>query len=378
LAEIADFLKREMEGFGKARVKESLANYGISYDALKSELEGRGYFIEKDGSISKTWNRFWNGHASYVVRKGAQSITAGDGIEFDAGSVKVETTSWTPRNGVNVYDLKVEGREQAKVIHCDPTKTKVVIAAERSGVVDMADVEKKYGRRYIFSAPVSMTTGNRKLTQIAFNEGIQINYLLTVGSFDGLIIVDSNGGQKVLNKQGIRLSELVSEEDLSNPAIKGSFERWCIKNGCKGSDGKIDFRKALDSLIRPANKIGDRRLFFDILKTKKMGLLSNLLLVDGDKTDHLNDGADSRRLYLEFSDGSFGIIDSTVNMSSNNAVDLARAYAKNRGLTLTGAVYMDTGMYDMANFVDGGGNKHVLGWEDTDNSSNRLIIVSRE
>jgi hypothetical protein len=38
------------------------------------------------------------------------------------------------------------------------------------------------------------------------------------------------------------------------------------------------------------------------------------------------------------------------------------------------AVYMDTGMYDMATYYEPNGNKNILGHLDTDKSTNRVVF----
>ncbi len=377
--EIASFLKenleREKSDKDKNReiVRERLAKHGIDLDKLIAELEAKNYLTLTESNLDKATTNLKNGLIKYTFRKGASKLLGEESVEFDGKKIRMLEADWAERKGVKVYSLTEDGREIAKIIKCDPKKIKAKVLAEPDGVVNMDEEAKRLGKKLIFSAPLTFTTGARKMTELAFRDGVQMNYLLSPYTKDGFLLVNEAGEQKVLNKKRLKISDVIGPEDLQNEEIKDVLTKWARAN--KFDETKPE--KLLEMPIKPAQRFFDKKTFFALLQIKRYSLLGGMLLIDKEEGKDegtivkLNDGGDSRRFYLEFADGQFGIIDSTENISSGRLVDLALLAGA------TKAVYMDTGMYDMAAYKDGSGKDHIMGHQDTSESTNRVVIYER-
>ena len=107
------------------------------------------------------------------------------------------------------------------------------------------------------------------------------------------------------------------------------------------------------------------------METQKLSLLANMLLVENwQLANYWTDWADSRRFFVEYNDWSIWVIDSTENMSTKSLMEIAvKSWVKN-------AVYMDTWMYDMAAFHQPDWKKRIMWHNDTNMSSNRLVVYS--
>lgn len=372
--EIATFLKHEIEEARKNgkedEVKKKVENNGIDYDVLVVKLENRGILNVRETNLQKVVGGLKQGNYAYVFRKGTQKLFGDDDVEVQGGRISMKKNNWPARKGVETYSLSGGGVELAVVIKCDPAVIKNKILIERDGLVDMEAERKNHGSKLVFSAPLTFTTGNHKMTELAFRDGEQMNYLLSPHTKDGLLLVNQSGERKVLNKTRLKVSDLLTVADLSNPDIVAAIKHWADLKRIKPED-------ALSQNLTPAGRFVDKRLFFEILRFKKYSLLGGMLLIDKEENSEqgtvvkLDDGSDSRRLYLEFSDGKFGVLDSTANMSTGKAVELALLVGA------TKAIYMDTGMYDMATYTDGNGKDHVMGHQDTSESTNRVVFYEK-
>lgn len=164
------------------------------------------------------------------------------------------------------------------------------------------------------------------------------------------------------------MKEMIGEGDLVDPEIRGPVETWLKRKHL--SEGLT--ARTLSRSIAPFHRIEDKALFTQILKAKRYSLLCGMLLINGDETHHLNDGATSRRFFVEYDDSGFGIMKSTQDMSTGDLVAISKKFGVRR------AIYMDTGMYDMATYRDGSGADHVIGHTDTAESTNRVVIYEAE
>lgn len=372
--EVATFLKSKIEAARKSgkekEVKVLLKDRGLDYDDLVKKLEIKGVLYLTEGNVQKAITDLKAGNYSYVFRKGTQKLFGGDEVKVEGQTVSMEKNNWSARKGVETYALKSGDRELAVIIKCDPAIIKSKILVERDGVVDMEAEEKKLGDRLVFSAPMTFTTGNHKMTELAFRDGEQMNYLLSPHTKDGLLLVNKSGDKKVLNKTRLKVSDFLEVSDLTDPGIALAVKHWA---GLR----EMSPDTVLSESIRPAERFVDKKFFFEILKIKEYSLLGGMLLIDKPENSEqgivvkLQDPLDSRRLYLEFADGKFGILDSTENMSTAQAVELALSVGA------TKAMYMDTGMYDMATYKDGGGHDHVMGHNDTKQSTNRVVFYEK-
>ncbi|MDO8528217.1 MAG: hypothetical protein Q7T03_11125, partial [Deltaproteobacteria bacterium] len=339
----------------------------INLDELITEIESRGFPIRKQDNLSKGVSRIFT-NPSYVLRRSMQKLSGDESQPQSGQALKLRPNGWTQRDGVDVRELVVGGKEVAKVIRCKRGKTGVKVLVNRSGLVDTAGVMSSFGKKYIVSAPMNMTTANRKLTEIAFQDGVQMNWLLTPNGKDGLLIVGEDGNPKILDKREILIGDLLTEEDLKDREISDACSKWLY-----GSSGPCP-ASILKETIRPFKKFHDKLFFLQMLKAKKLSLLCGMLLMDNGKTSRVKNDGDqtSRRFFLEFDDGSFGMANSTADMSTGELVELLTAMGG-----VKRAIYMDTGMYDKASYRDGDGKDHILGHVDTDESTNRVVIFSR-
>jgi hypothetical protein len=384
--EIGAFIKENIEkgGPGKNRemVERKLKDAGVNAEQIIKELEEKGYLMLTPSNSQKAVSALKDGFYAYTFRKGVSKLLGEESVEFEGKRVKIKESDWVKRDGVKVYSLVEGGKEIAKVIKCDPSKVKVKVLAEPDGIVNMDAEARTLGRKLIFSAPLTFTTGARKMTELAFRDGVQMNYLLSPYSKDGFLLVNQNGERKVLNKKRLKISDVIMADDLQNEEIREALIKWA--NGSKidilGSDGQVSVTKLVELLkmdINPVRRFLDKNTFFALIRAKKYSLLGGMLLIDKEEGKdegtvvRLNDAGDSRRFYLEFEDGQFGIIDSTESISSGKLVELALSVGA------TKAIYMDTGMYDMAAYQDGGGKTHIMGHMDTSESTNRVVIYEK-
>lgn len=371
--EIASFIKENLEkdksGKSKEILKSKLEAAGMDYDDTIQELQEKGYLVLTESNVKKFFSALTDDNKAYAIRKASTKLF-GDTVELNGKKITARESDWAKRDGVKVYSLSDEKREIAKLIKCDPTKIKVKVLAELSGRVNMDAEARNLGRRLVFSAPLTFSTRDRKMTELAFRDGIQMNYLLSPYTKDGFLLVNQAGEQKVLNKKNMKIQDLLSKEDLKNEDIKKTLAKWAEAHKFKVNNPE----ELLAMTIDPVQKLSDKNVFFELLSLKKYSLLGGMLLIDKQdgkdeiRVNQINDGGDSRRLYLQFADGQFGILDSTEKVSTNTMIELALQ------MGATKAMYMDTGMYDMATYQDGSGSSHIMGHEDTNESTNRVVI----
>ncbi|MBI2974901.1 MAG: hypothetical protein HYY43_04855 [Deltaproteobacteria bacterium] len=367
---IADFVRSRLKekDYDEAKFEEEChAMSNMPCYSLIDDLEALGFAIRKESNASKVANRILT-HTSYTVSRGVSKVFGdGDVVENQSG-LQFKPARWPAKDGVEVKIVYQGEKELAKIIKCNrSSKVRILVEKERS--VDVKAVETELGKKYIFSAPLSMTTSNGKLIEPAFRDGVQMNWLLTQGGNDGLLVVDSNGNPQILDKREIKLGNILNADDVSGKnQVLTALSKWLKR--AKSAD--VVSTAILDDKISPSENLWDRILFFEILKIKKYSMLGGLLLMSDNELSALQDGSASRRFYVEFEDGDFGIIDSTENMSSADMLEISLMAGVRK------AIYMDTGLYDNATYQDGRGGKHALGYHDSEDSTNRVVIYSQE
>ncbi len=345
---------------------DELALQGIILDDLLAELQARNLPVyRRPSDAAKFANRIIS-HPQYALSRAAQKKLDDQTDTIAAASqVRFEVAQWPSRPGVEVMSVMRGSLEVAKVIKCDRAHARVGVLVERDGLVDTEGAIAELGNRYVFSAPMTFTTGNRKLTEFAFRDGKQMNWLLTADGKDGLLLVRRDGQVRILDKRAVKLSMLLDKADLEDEHIKSLCLKWL--NGKRANMKTLD--EVLSATLQPFSNIRDKSLFIGILREKRLSLLSTMLLIN-DEEVHLipDDGRTSRRFFVEYDDGRFGVIDSSQSMTTADLVRLSLAAGVKK------ALYMDTGMYDMATYRDGAGHDHLMGHPDTSDSTNRVII----
>ncbi len=206
-----------------------------------------------------------------------------------------------PRKGVEVQRIMHNGKEVAVVIKFKRDQTGVKIFTSNNTPLSITNVFQELGSHYIFSSPLAMFSKEQNMTELAFKEGEQVNWTLNPHSIDGLLLVHRNGEAKILDKQRIKLGDLLEEADLSNPVIQKICQKWLQdKNSpesCSSETLRYDFY--------PFRDIGDKILFLESLKAKKYSLLSGMLFSKLHRPfPTTNDWNDWRRFFVEFEDGN--------------------------------------------------------------------------
>ncbi|MSU74067.1 hypothetical protein EXS56_02925, partial [Candidatus Kaiserbacteria bacterium] len=234
---------------------------------------------------------------------------------------------------------------EALLVTVDAEKGAARLEASKSGMVDTDTIAKQMSGSLVFHAPVSFTTGARRVMDVAFKSGVAVGSFVKTDGRDGIIVANAAGKVVVVNKRNLRLGDLtkvgvpVAPEDM---------------------DVRIDITRSL----------GEYRRFFDLMQTNKLSGLTNMLLAENGvpSPTAILDANDSRRMFVVMSDGSIGVVSSLKNMPTNRLLSLALAAGAHD------VIYMDTGMYDMASLTDKNGGNRVLGHKDSQDSTNRLFL----
>lgn len=191
--------------------------------------------------------------------------------------------------------------------------------------------------RLIVDFPLSFTTGDAKPTEMMIEDGIVENDLVSVEGKDGWIFIYRDRTVHITDKRKLMISDIV--RDI--PSDK---------------DRRLDVLKRVEDYV----------LFVELSRQEGISLVSNMLLYDGQEIAQLNDGPDQRRFFVEFEDGSFGMVNPTKDMSTNEAVRLAIIAGA------TKVVYADTGQFDYTTFRPLNGDEVIWGHSDQKESSNRI------
>lgn len=349
-------------------LKTFLAGRGVDLEELVDELEREGFPIRTESD----WDKFKNRIATdpgYVFRRGAQKVLP-DALQANnmSGLKAVPSADWASRNGVAILVVRnADDKEIARAIRCDRNVMGVEILLNAHALVNTEKRKQELGARYVFSAPLNMTTPDaRTMTEIAYDRGEPMNWLMTARGKDGLLLVGTDQAPHILDKRGIKLSEMISAADL--PALKDDLHVWKKRRKLEAlSDDAV-----LNAVIRPFNHLADKVLFRVIMERKSYSLLSGMLFTAGENAHRLKQegGAASRRLFVEYADGRFGVVDGTEYLTTEKAFEAAKAAGA------TKAIYMDTGFWDQADYVDGKGESHRLdpGHSNSSESTNRVII----
>ena len=372
---IATFMTEEVARLDDSpdEVDAELQKYNLSFKEISSELERNNFNVDvKESDFSKGISGLFS-NTSYTLRKTKQKaagFVSKAESRINNRSLTTEKSDWPAREGVEIKRILLDGQEQAILIKCDPKTVKAKVLAEQGKRVDMKEQEYVFGNRIIFSAPIAMSIA-QKMTEPAFKDGEQVSWLR--GEKDGYVLVNPEGEAKILDKNNLNLGDLLTREDFANKEIKAAITSWLnIKKSTNQLKSDEDITAVLNYVLDLEVGFADKKLFNTILDLKKYSLLVNMILINNGEIAHLKDRPmdTSRRLFVTLSDGSFGIVDSTIDMTTELLLELASKMGVER------AVYMDTGQYDMATYRDGVGKDHILGHEDTDESTNRILFYS--
>lgn len=370
---IAPLLKPGLENSGndeKTR-KEFINQFekltGLKFKEVVDELEARGFSLRSPTNFQKGISQLLS-NPSYVIGKTINKLQGNQPIRYDSSTLSIAPSSWVPRKGVEVQRIMHKGKEVAVVIKFKRDQTGVKIFTSNNTPLSITNVFQELGSHYIFSSPLAMFSKEQNMTELAFKEGEQVNWTLNPHSIDGLLLVHRNGEAKILDKQRIKLGDLLEEADLSNPVIQKICQKWLQdKNSpesCSSETLRYDFY--------PFRDIGDKILFLESLKAKKYSLLSGMLFSKLHRPfPTTNDWNDWRRFFVEFEDGTYGVINSSTEVTIQEMMVISEFTGFEK------AIYMDTGVANKAIYYkDGSGKNYDLG-KDTAESNNRVVIYSK-
>jgi len=354
---VSNFLSENMQN-NTIEFEKNLSKQKINKDSLMTTLNKYWYIIEpKESNISKWLSRITS-NPSYVVRKTIDKISSDDEVETKF-SLELKTIETWERNWVEVLDIYNMWKNKAKLIKCNQKNVKSSLLLNRDWVVNMQNIENQREMwKLIFSAPVAFTTGNHKLTSLSISKWMEYNSFMKVWKEDWFVLSKIDWTTRILNKNNIKISDLI-------------YFKW--KN-----EVEVNWKIYEDRNINILDDINDYFLFFDILKQEQHSLVANMLLMENwvpEKWKKLNDWDDSRRFLIEFEDGDIWIIDSVEDMSTQELVNIANSL--NWRYSVKNIVYMDTGMYDKASYYEPSWNKQIRWHNDTDESTNRIILEIR-
>jgi hypothetical protein len=236
----------------------------------------------------------------------------------------------------------------ALLVDAHPKHVKARLFADRTGIVNMHEIETQLEGSLVAHFVHAFTTGARKLTDFTAVNGEVINFLIKPDSHDGLIIMSKSGVPIIADKKRISRDDLirlgVSEGDLPESPL---------------------------SMIN----ISDYVRFVDLIKKYELSVSANILYMkDGVSVPAQNDYLSTRRFHVEFKDGTFALFSSLQPITIDNMVKLAETYAKQHNRPIRSMVYADTGMFDMSSVFDKSGRTHRIGT--ADGVPTNLIVFS--
>lgn len=251
--------------------------------------------------------------------------------------------------------LNSEGKPIAILLRGDPNNgAGLRMEGEVSGKGVTHEGITSRNKRVVLSLPVGFSAGRATTDTLAVNGLIMVPMTSTTRN-DGWIIMDRDGRAKVVNKQILKRSDL-------GPMLEGEPE---------GDRDKVFNMGKIEDYVR---------VHYEIIPKNGLSVVSNMLLIDGDKRVQLNDGKDSRRLFVQFEDGSWGVL----HMLEAGSTDAATALATNLKsadprLKVDKAVYCDTGYFDWftIEWLDELGrsvHKKVYGHRDAEKRSTHRIF----
>ncbi|MBP9855288.1 MAG: hypothetical protein KBD53_10530 [Candidatus Omnitrophica bacterium] len=315
---------------------------------LAEWLLQKGFLHEDDSDFTKIFQNVKTGNFQYIGHK-IDNILPKDEINLEKNNLEIihNSVDFPLEDAARVFEIKNKQTNEiiAQVLKVDSSKGgRAVMMAdvgrEKGGITgDRLAVKVEEQGRLIFDAPVSFTTGDAKPTEILIENGIIKNYLISTDEKDGFIIIYADGNVHVADKRDLWIHDI-------DPQIAPEQDR------------RLEITKKLDDYLK----------FLDISQKNKNSLVSNMLLYDGKEMALLNDEPNQRRLFVIFEDGHFGIINSNVSMSTDEAVRLAIIAGAKK------VVYMDTGQFDYTTIRPQGKDPVVWGHSDQKESSNRIGI----
>ncbi len=317
-----------------------------------------------------------------------------------------------------LYTISRKNRIEAVVLMVDPSKGgafdfEVQVGATTEGnkgnLTEL--LQKKHGNNLMMDTVGAMVHGAGMPISMIFEDGEPKNKKTTMeGQRDGLVVFNTESGQMaIINKNEILYSDMNKVMNLAR------FERSLLKemvdleaelmkladveelskealDAIKTSDPKLVQRYRKVTLLneafsdwksgKPLNYASqetylDQELFWKMAEFSNLsGFIESLYVEGGESQVKAEGGRAHKRLLLEFSDGSYGIYDSRIDMSDREAS------LKIEDLVLDGkvpikAVNLDTGMADDTRVYNKVGKGFQMGHTSQPVGTNRIGIYHK-
>ncbi|MFA6528724.1 MAG: peptidoglycan recognition family protein [Candidatus Gracilibacteria bacterium] len=360
LNNIAQFLIDEVDRSPRniTKVIRTLGNLDVDYDEVEA------IFLERNIPLDYGMTNFAKGIMnlregnfkylfSAVFRKFRAKISKDVDRSGPASKLDIELTesNWSGGKGVQVRDISVEGREEARLIEVDLSEARTQLIIGRGDKLKFAPGEVYYPSKdnVSFYGSLAFTTQQGELTELAAYNGEMISYLVSADGKDALVIVNGNGEMIILDKRNLMLNDIekIAGAKISSP------------------NRKLDIVRNFE----------DYQAFVGLVKSGRLSMTSSMMLVANGKPEYTTDEGDraQRRMLIQFNDGRFGILNSSRGVATNEMIDLAYSLPD-----VKYAVYMDTGRYNSSYYYESGGVHQLGDLKENELVSNIISFSSRQ
>lgn len=318
-----------------------------------SRLKGMGFEIPKNTSlVQKGISNLHKFLANAIVGNWRYLVGKSKNIEGNQKTsqqvILSRNPEWKLPAGYEVTNVVTQGKTVAYLVRGDPKQQARVqidfdVGYSKGGVSAETFQKDHPDKVNVFDFPVAFTTGEGKPTDLCVQMGSVQNWLMSLQRNHGLLIAKTDGTVHIADKKNLWLSDLYQD-----------------KSKMPREDRKLNL-----------GKIEDYWLFLEIANEQVLSITTNMLLINkqtgyvATTKDHL----DSRRLLLEFEEGSFGVLNMNIPASTSDAVQMATSIPG-----VVRAMYCDTGFYDFATLHTTNKGNVVLGHSDNPSSSNRVFF----
>lgn len=356
LNKAVDFLRAEL-GPDRAREDEvtaALAANGRSLADIESALAGQGMAVSSNpGNIAKGLKQLRDGQWGYlagsVKAKALAAIRGPDNGEYGKkADVRMSPSSWRAAPGVRIQQVVWDGEEKGRLFSIAPDRVRANIrtGTNERRMITPAEMESD-GRQTVLEAALAFSTADGEMTELAVKEGKPMSVLLNADGKDALVLTDPAGRLRILDKRTVRLHEAYDIAGI-RPTVP---------------DRPLDIVRRLE----------DYHDFLEVLARGEVSLLSSMMLIrDGVPEYGRDNEAKTKRLLVEYADGTIAVFSGTKALTTNEAVSIVNASGD-----VKHAVYMDTGNYNAAFYHEPGQPEpRPLGHLERESEVSNMLVLS--
>ena len=351
LNQVANFLVEQLGPKDKnlSKVKSKLNSFGIKFKTILETLNNNGFKFElAQGSLSKAARSLRQGKISYLLSSAWAKVkakVASRPDELSKISVSRASVDWQAPEGVKVEALQVDERERVKLISVDPANIRFDLEMGSGDMFKPQDRLKRHSGAFFF-ASLAFSSSHGEITELAFDRGKVVSQLLSATGNDAFVFVNTRGQLSILDKRNLMIHDVYEAVGLP---VQGENRQ-----------------------LKITTNLRDYTLFIRLIKQSRASLLASMMFVtDGRGEISSNLQEKSRRMLLQYNNGRIAILDSTDDLSTNEAVQIALSSGE-----LRYAVYMDTGNFDTAFYYESTGDSHQLGSNGSDHLSSNILVLS--